>query len=97
MEVVAMQFDLHIPASHSLKEKRSAIRPIVDGLRSRFKVPVAESGYLDQWQRAEIGVAIAGSSVEQVQKTMNNVERFVSNAPEAEVLSQHVSWLEVNE
>ena len=32
-----MSFDLHVPESRSLKTKRAAIRPIVDGLRHRFR------------------------------------------------------------
>ena len=53
-----MSFDLHVPESRSLKAKRAAIRPIVDGLRHRFRVSVAETGHHEQWQRAEIAVAI---------------------------------------
>ncbi len=62
MHAVAVRFDLHVPASRSLKAKRAAIRPVVDGLRHRFKVSVAEVDYQDQWQRASIGVALVDGS-----------------------------------
>ena len=62
-----MSFDLHVPESRSLKTKRAAIRPIVDGLRHRFHVSVAEVDHLDQWQRAAIGVAVVSGSVAQVE------------------------------
>ena len=41
------------PQSRSLKAKRAAIRPIVDGLRHRFRISVAEVDHQDQWQRAD--------------------------------------------
>ena len=42
MHAAAISFDLHVPESRSLKAKRAAVRPIVDGLRHRFKVSGAE-------------------------------------------------------
>ena len=60
MHAAAACFDLHVPESRSLKTKRAAIRPIVDGLRHRFRVSVAEVDHQDQWQRAAIGVALVG-------------------------------------
>ena len=67
VHAAAMSFDLHVPESRSLKAKRAAIRPIVDGLRHRFRISVAEVGHQDQWQRAEIAVAIVAESDGRVQ------------------------------
>ena len=62
VHAAAVCFDLHVPESRSLKAKRAAIRPIVDGLRHRFQVSVAEVDHQDQWQRAAIGVAVVGGA-----------------------------------
>ena len=62
MHAAAVCFELHVPESRSLKTKRAAIRPIVDGLRHRFKVSVAEVDHQDTWQRAAIGVALVDGS-----------------------------------
>ena len=77
VHAAAACFDLHVPESRSLKTKRAAIRPIVDGLRHRFPVSVAEVDHQDQWQRAAIGVAVVGSSDTQVREVLASVERFV--------------------
>ncbi len=66
VHAAAVRFDLHIPQSRSLKVKRAAIRPIVDGLRHRFHVSVAEVDHHDQWQRAAIAVAVVAGSESQV-------------------------------
>ena len=89
-----MSFDLHVPQSRSLKAKRAAIRPIVDGLRHRFRISVAEVGYLDQWQRATIAVAVVAESEGRVRELLDAAERFVAGAPDVELLGSSVGWLE---
>ena len=96
VHAAAMSFDLHVPESRSLKAKRAAIRPIVDGLRHRFRVSVAETDHHDQWQRAEIAVAIVGESDGRVQTLLDCVERFVAAAPAVELLATETTWLEVD-
>ena len=94
MHAAALSFDLHIPHSRSLKTKRACIRPIVDGLRHRFHVSVAEVGFQDQWQRSAIAVAVVGSSEHHVRDVLGTIERFVSVAADNEVLSIETAWLE---
>ena len=96
MHAAAVCFDLHVPESRSLKAKRAAIRPIVDGLRHRFHVSVAEVDHLDQWQRAAIGVAVVSATVGQVEKVLETVERFVDNAAGVELIDVERAWLELD-
>ncbi|HET7652804.1 MAG TPA: DUF503 domain-containing protein [Acidimicrobiales bacterium] len=85
--VGVVRFDLHIPLSHSLKEKRAVVKPIVDGARRRFAVASAETGYLDKWQRAELGMATVAGEPAHVERVLDGVERFVLSFPEVEVVS----------
>jgi uncharacterized protein YlxP (DUF503 family) len=94
VHAAAMSFDLHVPESRSLKAKRAAIRPIVDGLRHRFRISVAEVAHQDQWQRAEIAVAIVAESDGRVQLLLDGVERFVAAAPAVELIGTETAWLE---
>jgi uncharacterized protein YlxP (DUF503 family) len=94
VHAAAMSFDLHIPESRSLKAKRAAVRPIVDGLRHRFRISVAEIEHQDQWQRAGIAVAIVAGSDGRVQELLDAVERFVVAAPDVELLGSETAWLE---
>ena len=96
MHAAAVCFDLHVPESRSLKAKRAAIRPIVDGLRHRFHVSVAEVDHLDQWQRAAIGVAVVSGSVAQVELVLDSIERFVDTADGVELIDVDRAWLEVD-
>jgi uncharacterized protein len=90
MHAAAVRFDLHIPESRSLKVKRAAIRPIVDGLRHRYHVSVAEIDHQDQWQRAEIGVALVAESDGHLRDVLDEVERFVARAADVELLEVEV-------
>jgi uncharacterized protein YlxP (DUF503 family) len=90
----AVEIDLHIPTSRSLKAKRAAVRPIVEALRRRYAVAAAEVDHHDQWQRAGLGVAAVGSTAAHVVDVLDEVERFVWSRPDVEVLSAHRSWLD---
>ncbi|MBA2283601.1 MAG: DUF503 domain-containing protein [Acidimicrobiia bacterium] len=97
MHACAVRFELFIPDCHSLKQKRSAVRPIVEGARRRYKVASAEVGHLDSWQRADIGVSTVAATESHVRDVLAEVERFVWSFPEVQVLSARRSWLEEEE
>ena len=94
MHAAVVTYDLHIPQSRSLKAKRAAIKPIIEGARHRFAVSVAEVDHQDQWQRAEVAVAAVASSAGQLDDILDSVDRFVWSHPEVEVLSTERSWFE---
>ena len=95
MHVLALQIELRFPASQSLKQKRAHVRPIIDGLRSRFEVSVSEVAHHDTWQRSAIGVAIVGGEVAVVERVGDQIERFVWQA-DAEVLGIDRHWLDID-
>jgi uncharacterized protein YlxP (DUF503 family) len=94
MFVLAVEADLHINESRSLKAKRQVIRPIVEGARHRFGVSAAEVGYQDQWQRALLGFAVVAGTVSHAEEVIDAVDRFVWSRPDIEVLSMDRKWLE---
>jgi uncharacterized protein YlxP (DUF503 family) len=95
MHAAAVCFELRVPESRSLKAKRAAVRPIVDGLRHRFHVSVAEVDHQDTWQRAAIGVAVVADSSHQLEAVLDTVERFVAAAPDIELLDHDTAYLEL--
>ena len=70
------------------------MKPIVEGLRRRFRVAVAEVDHQDQWQRAGIGVAAVASSPAHVADILDEVERWVWSNPDVQVLSMERTWLD---
>jgi uncharacterized protein YlxP (DUF503 family) len=85
--VGTLTVDLLLGDVHSLKEKRSVVRPIVAELRRRFEVSAAETGDLDVHRRVEISVAVVASTHGHVIEVLEQCERLVAGRPEVEVLS----------
>ncbi|WP_026359884.1 DUF503 domain-containing protein [Amycolatopsis nigrescens] len=89
MFVGALELDVLLGDVHSLKQKRSVVRPVLAELRKRFEVSVAEAGHLDLHRRALIGAAVVAADGEHVRDVLDAVERFVAGRPELEFLSAH--------
>jgi len=87
MFIGSIEFDLLLGDVHSLKEKRSVVRPIVAELRRRFEVTAAETGSLDLHRRAEIGVAVVAVDAAHCRDVLDECERLVAGRPEVDVLS----------
>jgi uncharacterized protein len=94
MFVLALQVDLHINESRSLKAKRSVIRSIVEGARSRFAVAAAEVDHHDLWGRSALGFAAVGSTADHVVQVIDEVERFIWSHPEVDVTNTERTWAE---
>jgi uncharacterized protein len=73
-------WDLHLPACHSLKEKRGVLKPLTSGLRRSLNVSVAETDHQDLWQRAEIACAAIGSARAVVEETLRAADRLIEDA-----------------
>jgi uncharacterized protein len=87
MFVGTVEFDLLLGDVHSLKEKRSIVRPIVAELRRRFDVAAAESGRADLRRRAQVGVAVVAADGAHCVDVLDACERLVAGRPEIELLS----------
>ncbi len=83
----SLRVDLLLGDVHSLKEKRSLVRPIVSELRRRYQVSAAETGHLELHRRTVIGVAVTGSEVGHCRDLLDACERLVTARPEVQVLS----------
>jgi uncharacterized protein YlxP (DUF503 family) len=94
MVVGALRVELHVPAAGSLKAKRAELRPILDGVRHRFRISAAEVDHQDTWQRSTLGFAVVSSSTAQVAGVLDEVERFVWSRPGIEVLRAERQWME---
>ncbi|MDQ3153524.1 MAG: DUF503 domain-containing protein [Actinomycetota bacterium] len=87
MYVGALEFDVLLGDVTSLKQKRSAVRPVVAELRRRFEVAAAEVGHLCLHRRALIGVCAVAADAGHVREVLESCERLVAGRPEFELLS----------
>ena len=87
MWVGTCEFDVLFGDVHSLKEKRSLVRPLIAELRRRFELSVAEVDHLDLHRRASVGVAVVSPDRAHLVAVLDAVERTVAARPELELLS----------
>jgi len=86
MRMGFMRVTLLIPMSHSLKEKRRPLRSLVEKLRNRFHVSVAEVDAQDMHQRAVVGVAMVAADGGVLAREMGAVKEFIYTNPDCQVL-----------
>lgn len=84
-----LELDVLLGDVHSLKEKRSVVRPIVAELQRRFAVSAAEVGSQELHRRAAIGAALVAADRTHVVEVLDAVERLVAGRPEVDLLSAH--------
>lgn len=82
-----LAIDVVLGDVHSLKQKRSVVRPIVAELRRKFDVAAAEAGHLDLHRRALVGVAVVAADLSHCERVLDSAVRLVSDHPELTVLS----------
>jgi uncharacterized protein YlxP (DUF503 family) len=91
--VALERFDLRIPQSHSLKQKRHVVKGLTAALQQTFPVSVAEVDHQDLWQRATIGVAAVGGDQHHLRRVMQSVEKRVDAWVEVEVIDRDLQFL----
>jgi len=79
--VGTLRMVLLIQDAHSLKQKRSVLKGIKDRVSNKFHVSVAEVGYHDVWQTAELGFACVGNEASHVNSVLSNLVSFVESNP----------------
>lgn len=89
MVVGTCELVFQLPENRSLKGKRQVSRSIVERLRRRFNVSVAEVDDLDQWQTLAIGVTCATNDSRHANEIMSKIVDFVEDHNGGAVLYQH--------
>lgn len=83
-----LECDVLLGDVHSLKEKRSIIRPLLADLSRRTEVAVAEVGEHDLHRRTAIGMSVVASDATHVRDVLDRAERMLAEEhPEITLLS----------
>jgi uncharacterized protein len=70
--------EIFLPAARSLKDKRQVVKSLIQRMRNRHNVAVAEVDHQDLWQRSTIALAAVASSQKPIdamfQAILNEIE-----------------------
>jgi uncharacterized protein YlxP (DUF503 family) len=87
MYVGTLTCDLLLGDVRSLKQKRSAVRPVIAELKRAFDVSAAETGHLELHRRAEVAVAVVAADAAHCHRVLSACEALVAARPELELLA----------
>ncbi len=93
MKIGSCLLKLIIYESNSLKEKRQILRSVIDRIKARFNVSVAEVGELDKWKLAEIGISCVSNSGKHADEMINKIIYFIEQDMRLEIIECHVEIL----
>lgn len=93
MLIGLLQLELRIAGSHSLKDKRQVIQSLIEQVRRRLNLSVAEVGHQDAWQSATLGVACVANERRFLDEVMSKAEQFFECDPRIEIVESQIEIL----
>jgi uncharacterized protein len=90
MPIVFCSLEIHLPYSHSLKDKRNVLRKTADRLRARFNFSVSEIEHQELWQRGRLGAVSVGPDARRLEELAEGLVREAENILGADLISHHI-------
>lgn len=87
MRVLNLKVTLRASWVHSLKEKRMVVRSIVQKLKNKFNISVAEVDEQDIHQTIVIGISAVCGDKKQIDSTQEHLIDFIEENTDAELMS----------
>jgi len=88
-----LTLDIHVEASHSLKEKRHVVKSLKDRLRERFNVAVAEIDGLDSWQHSVVAAVTVSRDRVYAEQILHAVESHAESVLGGALAGTNIEWV----
>jgi uncharacterized protein YlxP (DUF503 family) len=85
-----MKIGFHLVDNRSLKGKRKVVRSMIDKVKARFNVSIAEVGSNDKWQKIEIGISTIGNDRRHVDSSLSHVQSYLESLYLAQIVETEV-------
>ena len=85
--------ELHLPDVESLKDKRHVLKGLMERVRARFEVSVAEVDNQDLWQRATLALAYVSADARHANEVVAKAMDFIEDNIAGRVLDTSVEIL----
>jgi len=96
MNIGACKINLRIPENETLKGKRQVIQSIVNRVRDKFNVAIAEVENGDKWQIATIGICYVSNDGRHANEVISKiVDYIVTSRLDVEVLDCQIELVSV--
>ena len=95
MVVGTLKIELLLHDNRSLKGKRKIVRSMVDKVKHKFNVAIAEVGSNDKWQRIELGISTVGNDRRHIDISLSRILAFVESLYVAEIVDAQIEIFNV--
>ncbi len=93
MKTGLLRATFYLPGCNSLKEKRQRLAKLRDKFGKQSNVAVCESSMADELRQGEWTFVAVSASAKVVQQTLAEIERFITQSLDAEILNLEQEWL----
>ena len=87
MVVGSLKIVFYLNDNRSLKGKRKIVRSMVDKVKSRFNVSIAEVGSNDKWQKIELGISAVGNDRRHIDSSLNHILDYLDSLCLAQIVN----------
>lgn len=85
---------LRLFSPNSLKGKRRILKSLIERLKSRYNISIAEVGENDSWQIAEIGIAVVANKAVFADEVINKIVHFIDNFDSVEIIDIDIEMID---
>ncbi len=85
MVVGILTVEFYIPGNNSLKEKRRLLKSLIQRVKNKFNVSVAEVAENDKYRKAVLGVAVVSNQRSHADAVLNHVADFMESNGHMEI------------
>jgi uncharacterized protein YlxP (DUF503 family) len=95
MVVGTLKIEFYLTDNRSLKGKRKVVRSMVDKVKARFNVAIAEVGSNDKWQKIELGITTVGNDRRHVDSSLSHILSYLESLYLAQIVECHTEIFNV--
>jgi uncharacterized protein YlxP (DUF503 family) len=86
MVVGTLMIEFYLHENRSLKGKRKIVKSLIDKVKHRFNVSVAEIGSNDMWQKIEVGISTVGNDRRHIDSSLGTILGYIESLYLAEIV-----------
>lgn len=91
MHVVTLTIEIRLPGCASLKQKRSRLKPLLNGLHREFNASVAEIHHNDNHKLAVIACAVVSNDSRHAQRVLSKIPAWIEkNRPDLQIIDHEL-------
>ena len=80
MHIGVCMLKFRLPENGSLKGKRQVLKSIVERVKNRYNVSIAEVDDHDTWQLISLGITCVSNSASHANEVLSKVVNFIQNS-----------------